>query len=115
MPEFWIDLAYFIGAIICFGLAAWALQPKRHKMVVVRNLRMQVFTTEAQREQSFYFSVYPVVDWFIRALLLRPALKAGQFKMVVETESLLNALAAHQGGGDAIGEAQFLVGELVKP
>jgi hypothetical protein len=25
MTEFWIDLAYFIGAIICFGLAAWAI------------------------------------------------------------------------------------------
>ena len=25
MTEFWIDLAYIIGAIICFGLAAWAI------------------------------------------------------------------------------------------
>ena len=25
MPEFWIDLAYFIGTIICFGAAAYAI------------------------------------------------------------------------------------------
>ena len=25
MPEFWIDLAYFLGTIIVFGLAAWAI------------------------------------------------------------------------------------------
>ena len=25
MPEFWIDLAYFLDTLICIGLPAWAL------------------------------------------------------------------------------------------
>ena len=25
MPEFWIDLAYFIGTLVCIGLPAYAL------------------------------------------------------------------------------------------